>query len=67
VRLIETGDPGATHDRSTALDDLPLFEGPPEPVAGPPPEWGSAAADSPDDNPLEGPALAPYGEAADER
>ena len=64
ARLIETGDPGATHDRETALDDLPPFEGPPEPVAGPPPEWGAAAAESPDDTPLQGPALAPYGQAA---
>jgi CTP:molybdopterin cytidylyltransferase MocA len=64
ARLIETGDPGATHDRATALDDLPPFEGPPEPVAGPPPEWGSAAADEPDEGPLTGPALAPYGQAA---
>ena len=30
------------------------------------PEWGAAAAEMPDDVPLEGPALAPYGQASDE-
>jgi len=61
---VDTGDPGTVHDRSMALDDLPPFEGPPEPVAGPPPEWGAAAADVSDEGPLAGPALAPYGQAA---
>ena len=30
------------------LDDLPDYAGPPEPVGGPPPEWGAAAADTPE-------------------
>jgi len=63
---IDTGDPGTAHDIGTAMDQLPAYHGPPEPVAGPPPEWGSAAAEMPDDAPLEGPALAPYGQAAEE-
>ena len=63
---IDTGDPGTTHDISTAMEELPAYEGPPEPVAGYAPEWGSAAADMPDDAPLEGPSLAPYGQASDE-
>jgi CTP:molybdopterin cytidylyltransferase MocA len=63
---IDTGDPGATHDISTPMDSLPEFEGPPEPVAGHAPEWGAAAAEMPDDSPMEGPALAPYAQAADE-
>ena len=42
------------------------YQGPPEPVGGPAPEWGAAAAEMPDEAPLEGPALAPYGQAADE-
>ena len=63
---IDTGDPGVTHDISTPIDSLPPYEGPPEPVAGTPPEWGAAAAEMPDDVPLEGPALAPYAQAADE-
>jgi len=62
---IETGDPGVVHDVDTAIDDLPPFEAPPQPVGGHAPEWGAAAADLPDDSPLEGPALAPYGQAAD--
>lgn len=67
LRTVETGDPGTVLDRNTPIDALPPYAGPPAPVAGPPPEWGAAAAESPDDSPLEGPALAPYGEAADER
>jgi CTP:molybdopterin cytidylyltransferase MocA len=57
--VIDTGDPGVAHDISTPLASLPDYQGPPEPVAGPAPEWGAAAADTPDDAPLEGPALAP--------
>jgi len=64
--LIDTGDPGVTHDSSTPMESLPEFEGPPQPVSGHAPEWGAAAAEMPDDSPLEGPALAPYGQAADE-
>jgi CTP:molybdopterin cytidylyltransferase MocA len=62
---IDTGDPGTIHDVSTAIDQLPAYQGPPEPVAGSAPEWGASAADMPDDVPLEGPSLAPYGQAAD--
>lgn len=65
ARTIEVGDPGVTHDVSVALDTLPAYQGPPEPVGGRPPEWGAAAADAADEGPLEGPALAPYGQAAD--
>jgi CTP:molybdopterin cytidylyltransferase MocA len=61
--LIDTGDPGVTSDITTPLADLPDYQGPPKPVAGPAPEWGAAAADTPDDAPLEGPALAPYAQA----
>ena len=62
---VDTGDPGTTHDLSTPYDQLPAYQGPPEPVAGNAPEWGAAAADMPDDAPLEGPSLAPYPQAAD--
>jgi hypothetical protein len=65
LATFDTGDPGVTFDLDTAIDDLPPYEGPSEPVAGPPPEWGAAAADSGDEGPLEGPALAPYPQAAD--
>ncbi len=64
VRLIDLGDPGVTHDRSTPREELPEYEGPPGPVVAPP-EWGAAAAEHEDDSPLEGPALAPYGQATD--
>ena len=61
---IDTGDPGTVIDIETPLDSLPAYGGPPQPVKTPP-DWGPSAADSPDDNPLEGPALAPYSQAAD--
>ncbi len=67
ARVLEVGDPGVIYDRSTAIDDLPAYEGPPEPVAGPPPEWGSAAAEASDETSLQGPALAPYGRAAEDQ
>jgi CTP:molybdopterin cytidylyltransferase MocA len=63
---IDTGDPGTAHDIATSIEQLPSYQGPPEPVNGPAPEWGSAAAETRDDVPLEGPSLAPYGQAADE-
>ena len=66
MSTIDLGDPGVMHDISTPIDSLPPFEGPTEPGAGPPPEWGAAAAEMPDDAPLEGPALAPYAQAAEE-
>ncbi len=63
---IDTGDPGVTHDITFTLDQLPDYQAPPEPVAGPAPDWGAAAADTADDAPLEGPALAPFAQAAEE-
>jgi CTP:molybdopterin cytidylyltransferase MocA len=66
IWTIDSGDPGTVYDISTHLDQLPGYDGPPEPVAGHAPEWGAAAAEMPDDAPLEGPALAPYSQAAEE-
>ncbi len=66
IALLDLGDPGSTHDLSIAIDDLPPYQGPAEPGAGPAPEWGAAAADSADESPLEGPSLAPYAQATDE-
>jgi CTP:molybdopterin cytidylyltransferase MocA len=63
-RLVPLGDPGTTHDRETPRADLPPYTGPIEPAAGHVHEWGAMMADEPDDGPLEGPALAPYGQAA---
>jgi CTP:molybdopterin cytidylyltransferase MocA len=66
LELIDTGDPGVTHDISTPFEALPPYQGPPEPSGFASPEWGAAAADMPDDAPPEGPALAPYPQATDE-
>jgi CTP:molybdopterin cytidylyltransferase MocA len=66
LALLDLGDPGSTHDLSTSIDDLPAYQGPAEPGAGPAPEWGAAAAESADEGPLEGPSLAPYAQATDE-
>jgi CTP:molybdopterin cytidylyltransferase MocA len=63
VREVELGDPGTTLDRSTPRSELPPYDGPPVPAAGHVHEWGAVMADEPDDGPLEGPALAPYGQA----
>jgi hypothetical protein len=56
ARLVETGDPGATHDITVARSSLPPFDGPPRPDDGIPREWGAPAASQPDDAPLAGPA-----------
>jgi len=66
TRLVDLGDPGTVHDASTARADLPPYAGPSEPAAPHAHEWGAALADQADDSPLEGPALAPYGQAAAE-
>ena len=58
------GDPGTTRDRDTPRSDLPPYEGPAVPAGGHVHEWGAMSADDSDDAPLEGPALAPYGQAA---
>jgi CTP:molybdopterin cytidylyltransferase MocA len=63
IDLVDLGDPGTTHDRSTARADLPPYVGPSGPPGGHVHEWGAALADVPDDGPLEGPALAPYAPA----
>jgi CTP:molybdopterin cytidylyltransferase MocA len=63
-RLLALGDPGTTHDRGTPRSELPPYTGPLEPAGGHAHEWGAMTADEPDDGPLEGPALAPYGQAA---
>lgn len=48
IETSELGDPGSVLGREVSLDDLPRYAGPPEPLGGPPPEWGAAAAESPD-------------------
>jgi CTP:molybdopterin cytidylyltransferase MocA len=51
VRLIDTGDPGVTHDIGTARGSLPAYDGPPEPEDGVMREWGAGGADEPDHEP----------------
>jgi CTP:molybdopterin cytidylyltransferase MocA len=63
-RLLALGDPGTTYDRDTPRSEMPPYTGPFEPAGGHVHEWGAMMADEPDDGPLEGPALAPYGQAA---
>ena len=43
-RVVDVGDPGVTHDVDTAPDDLPAYEGPPDPPAGHTHEWGADVA-----------------------
>ena len=64
ARSLALGDPGTTHDGSMPRDQLPPYIGPTEPAAPHTHEWGAAIADAAEDSPLEGPALAPYGQAA---
>lgn len=66
ARTIELGDPGVTHDLSVPRASLPDYGGPPEPAIPHSHEWGAALADLPEETPLAGPALAPYGQAAAE-
>ena len=40
-RVVEVGDPGVTHDVDTPRDDLPDYEGPPDPPGGHTHEWGA--------------------------
>lgn len=45
---VELGDPGSVLGLEVGIDELPDYAGPPEPVGGPPPEWGAAVADTPE-------------------
>ena len=65
-RAVELGDPGVIHDARVSRDQLPAYRGPSEPAAPHTHEWGAAIADAPEDSPIEGPALAPYEQAAAE-
>lgn len=62
LRIVELGDPGIVHDASTPRDQLPPFEGPPEPAGGPPPDWNEALGQRAVE-----PDAAPPGPAEDER
>jgi CTP:molybdopterin cytidylyltransferase MocA len=44
TRLIDLGDPGVIHDVETPFDDLPAYEGPPDPPGGHTHDWGDDVA-----------------------
>jgi CTP:molybdopterin cytidylyltransferase MocA len=44
TRTLEVGDPGVVHDADTSPEDLPAYEGPPEPLAAHTHEWGADVA-----------------------
>jgi CTP:molybdopterin cytidylyltransferase MocA len=44
IRELELGDPGIVHDISTPRSALPGYQGPPQPAAGPAPEWNAELA-----------------------
>jgi CTP:molybdopterin cytidylyltransferase MocA len=48
-RIVETGDPGVTHDLATPRSALPPYDGPPQPADAHAHEWGAAAAEIPDE------------------
>ena len=54
--VLETGDPGVSHDVSVARADLPPYEGPPTPMDAHEHEWGAGVADIGDDVPPPGPS-----------
>jgi CTP:molybdopterin cytidylyltransferase MocA len=62
-RTIDMGDPGVVFDASTAMADLPPYEGPPVPAGGHVHEWGEDV-EGIADAPGEGRGLAPYPQAA---
>jgi CTP:molybdopterin cytidylyltransferase MocA len=64
--LLDLGDPGVRHDRTVPRATLPAYVGPTDPPAGHVHEWEATMADASNEGPLEGPALAPYGQAAAE-
>lgn len=51
LTLVELGDPGTVFDVATPRAELPAYAGPPEPAAGPPPEWNEAIAVRAEDDP----------------
>ena len=50
-RTLELGDPGIVLSLDTPREQLPPFDGPPEPPAGHRHEWGALVAASPDEAP----------------
>jgi CTP:molybdopterin cytidylyltransferase MocA len=63
-RVIELGDPGTVFDVTVPRVALPPYVGPTEPASGHVHEWGAAVAQTTEEGPIQGPALAPWGQAA---
>jgi hypothetical protein len=59
LRILDLGDPGTVMDGATARYDLPPYEGPAPDRSRAGAEWGSPAADRPDDAPLSAAASVP--------
>jgi CTP:molybdopterin cytidylyltransferase MocA len=59
TRTLDLGDPGTAFDARTTRAELPDYVGPAGAPAGHAHEWGSAAAETPEDAPLAGPSRAP--------
>jgi CTP:molybdopterin cytidylyltransferase MocA len=59
VQMLDLGDPGTVIDGGTARHELPAYDGPTPPLSAHAHEWGAAAAATPEDAPLAGPAIAP--------
>jgi CTP:molybdopterin cytidylyltransferase MocA len=55
--VVEVGDPGVIHDVGTAREDLPRYDGPPEPASGRTFEWGALAAETADEPVPTGPTI----------
>jgi CTP:molybdopterin cytidylyltransferase MocA len=60
VTAVELGDPGTVLGAEVRLEGLPPDSGPPEPLGGPPPGWGAAAAETADAE-VADPAVTPSG------
>ncbi len=59
IEALELGDPGTVIDGETPRDQLPPYDGPPEPQSDHVHEWGAAVADEPESGPPE-PPVVPY-------
>ena len=59
IDALELGDPGTVIDGETPRDQLPPYDGPPEPQSDHVHEWGAAIADEPESGPL-APPVVPY-------
>jgi len=65
TRGVEVGDPGVTHDIGTPHDDLPPYDGPPEPASGRTYEWGAMAAEAADEPLPAGPTIVAWADDPD--